>query len=142
MSKIKKEKKVTAQFIPSGQKLKEGEIILFTSAYTVDKTSVSQIVNEKDKKGNQIRSYAILGNQVKVNLDVSSEGYVRRCDGSDEKCTIRVWSEAAELDYNYRLAKVSLKNSCNDIIKSLDELPREAIVKLDSRIRHLIEKYG
>ena len=85
---------------------------------------------------------AILANQVKVHLDISKDGLIRRINPNDERCTIKVWSEATEIEYNYRLAKISLKNNCNNIVKSIDEFPRETIIKLDSKIKHLLERYG
>lgn len=142
MAKKKQDNKEATLFIASGNKLKEGDLILYTTNYTVDKTSVKEVVVEKDKQKKVTATYAILANQVKVHLDISKDGLIRRINPNDERCTIKVWSEATEIEYNYRLAKISLKNNCNNIVKSIDEFPRETIIKLDSKIKHLLERYG
>jgi hypothetical protein len=135
----KKSKKIEAVFTASGKTIKEGDEILYISGYTVDKTSVERVVKEDKLK--KTPGYAVLANQIRVKTEISTEGYLKRVDGFNTNCNIRVWSEQAELEYNYFLAKISLKNNCNELIKAINNMGKESLIKVDEKVKRLIQKY-
>ena len=139
MKKPKRLKK-TSEKVPSQtiaktmNSLKLGDEVLYLTPYVVDKATVEKI----DSKN----GIAILSNQVKVNLAITSGGRISRVDSLKDSVTMKIWSESTEREYRYHNAKKSISVNLSMLSSLVGDLSKDDVITLDTKISKLIKRFS
>jgi len=114
--------------------LRIGDEILCVTQYTVDKSFVKEV--------NRETKVALLGNQVKLSAIIHSNGVLTRLGVTNVNATYKLWSDEVEKEYQYRIAKQSMKTLLNAISTGIDSLAREDTVTIYKKLKKLSKKFN